>query len=87
MIFKCKKCGKENDVSEIYGSCKSCDNKDAESFEPIISKEKLFSINGVRYLAEARTILISALKKEKVFIIDPKSHINVEQLRKRLNDN
>ncbi|PEM69337.1 hypothetical protein CN619_21625 [Bacillus pseudomycoides] len=78
MIFKCKKCGKENDISEIYGSCKSCDNKDAESFEPIISKEKLFSINGVRYLAEARTILISALKKERILVIDPKSDIELK---------
>ncbi|WP_255300298.1 hypothetical protein [Bacillus pseudomycoides] len=75
-IFQCENCGKENDFTEINGTCGNCDNNRLKNFEIIITKRKLKGMGGTQALYTAREILNSALNKERILIIDPKKSFN-----------
>ncbi|WP_335360571.1 hypothetical protein [Bacillus sp. JJ1127] len=70
-MFQCENCGKENNISKIHGRCGNCDNNNAENFV-IINNNKMLS--GMS-LYGVRDVLISALNKEEILLIDPKSKL------------
>lgn len=72
-VFQCENCGKENDITEINGTCGNCDNNSLQNFEIIITKGKLKGMGGTQALYTAKEVLKSALKKEKILLIDPKT--------------
>ncbi|MED0855683.1 hypothetical protein [Bacillus pseudomycoides] len=72
-VFQCENCGKENDITEINGTCGNCDNNRLKNFKIIITKGKLKGMGGTQALYTAREILDSALNKEIILIIDPQT--------------
>ncbi|WP_227495198.1 MULTISPECIES: hypothetical protein [Bacillus] len=75
MIFQCQNCGKENDIFEIHGRCGNCDNNRVEDFVIINNKKILSGMSGTNYQCRGIEILKSALNKEKIWVIDPKSKL------------
>ncbi|MDX5947328.1 hypothetical protein SIL19_25875 [Bacillus cereus group sp. BfR-BA-00431] len=75
LLFQCEDCGKENNISDIKGTCGNCDNNKMKNFKVIIT-------SGMYTLSKAKEILESALNKEKILIIDPKSNINMIFIQK-----
>ncbi|PEB54596.1 hypothetical protein COO03_04980 [Bacillus sp. AFS098217] len=73
MIFKCKKCGEENKISGINGSCKKCNNNDMKKFEIISIEGQLTGMSGASFLLEVRQNLNLALSKKRILMIDPES--------------
>lgn len=76
ILFKCEKCNKKNNMSDINGTCGNCDNNKLENFKIIITRGKLRGMSGMQTLSTAKEILKSALNKEKILLIDPKSNFN-----------
>ncbi|MCU5395773.1 hypothetical protein [Bacillus toyonensis] len=76
ILFKCKKCSKKNNISNLNGTCGNCDNNRLENFKIIITRGKLRGMSGMQTLSRAKEILKSALNKEKILLIDPKSNFN-----------
>lgn len=73
MIFVCRNCEVKNEISEINGSCKKCDNNDVEKFKLVIDEKFLTGMGATYFFYEAMESLSRALKNKKVFIVDPKS--------------
>ncbi|PGK15233.1 hypothetical protein CN895_07750 [Bacillus cereus] len=73
MIFECRNCRAENEISEINGSCKKCDNNDVEKFKLVTDDKFLTGMGATYFFYEAMESLNRALKNKKVFVIDPKS--------------
>ncbi|MGN4838175.1 hypothetical protein [Bacillus cereus group sp. MYBK150-2] len=76
ILFECKKCSKKNNISNLNGTCGNCDNNRLENFKIIITRGKLRGMSGMQTLSRAKEILKSALNKEKILLIDPKSNFN-----------
>ncbi|WP_255261531.1 hypothetical protein [Bacillus pseudomycoides] len=76
LLYKCEKCGKKNNISDINGTCGNCDNNRLENFKIIITRGKLRGMSGIQTLSTGREILNSALNKERILIIDPKKSFN-----------
>jgi hypothetical protein len=66
VLFKCEKCSKKNNISDINGTCGKCDNNRLENFKIITTREKLRGMSGTQTLSTAKEILKSALNKEKI---------------------
>lgn len=75
ILFKCKKCGEKNNISNINGTCGNCDNSRLENFGITITRGKLRGMSGMHTLSTAKEILKSALDKEKILLIDPQKHL------------
>lgn len=76
LIFQCENCDKENDISEINGSCKNCSNNNAENFKIITTGVNLRGMSGKHTLYTVRKLLKSALNKEKIKVIEPQKSFN-----------
>ncbi|MES1051415.1 hypothetical protein FOA24_19205 [Bacillus thuringiensis] len=76
ILFKCEKCSKKNNISDINGACGNCDNNRLDNFKIIMARGKLRGMSGMHTLSTAKEILKSALNKENFLIIDPKSNFN-----------
>lgn len=74
MIFECRNCEVKNEISEINGSCKECDNNDVEKFKLVTDDKFLTGMGATHFFYEAMESLNRALKNKKIFIIDPKSN-------------
>ncbi|MEM5662982.1 hypothetical protein AAHB94_00210 [Bacillus toyonensis] len=66
----------KNNISNLNGTCGNCDNNRLENFKIIITRGKLRGMSGMQTLSRAKEILKSALNKEKILLIDPKSNFN-----------
>lgn len=53
-----------------------------KNFKVIITSGELRGMSGMYTLSKAKEILESALNKEKILIIDPKSNINMIFIQK-----
>lgn len=73
MIFECRNCGVKNEISEINGSCKECNNNDVGKFKLVTDDKFLTGMGATYFFYEAMESLNRALKNKKIFIIDPKS--------------
>jgi hypothetical protein len=82
LLFQCEDCGKENNISDIKGTCGNCDNNKMKNFKVIITSGELRGMSGMYTLSKEKEILESALNKEKILIIDPKSNINMIFIQK-----
>jgi hypothetical protein len=72
MIFECRNCRVENDISEINGSCKKCDNNDVEKFKLVTDDKFLTGMSATYFFYEAMESLNRALKNRKVDLIGRK---------------
>ncbi|MDI6680026.1 hypothetical protein QMA02_30160 [Bacillus wiedmannii] len=76
ILFQCEKCGKENNISDINGTCGNCDNNRFGNFKIIMPTGTLKGMSGMHVLSTAGEMLKSALNKEKIWVIDPKKPFN-----------